>query len=728
MNIELSRRAFFKLTGITASGLVLAASPMRLLAGDKAEAFQPNAFVLIEPDNQITLWAPRPEMGQGTKTGLATVLAEELDIDVGTVKMRHATTESRFGYIGVGGSWGLQGRYKAMREAGATARMMLIAAAAKVWSLPPAACRVERGRVVNNTNNRQLSFGELASLAATLPVPEQVELKPVSRFRQVGTNVKRVDNADLVQGKTTFGLDVKMPGMVYATIERCPHPDGRLRAVEDSAARKVRGVLDVVKVTGTGFPHATPVRDGVAVIAEHHWATKQGRAALNIDWQPGKDARLTSRQLRADFSDNLDQGKQAFARGNSEAAFAAADSQMSATYTLPFVAHTAMETPNATAVVSEQGCEIWCGIQSASKLQAALAPMLGLDKEAIIIHPLLCGGSFGRRLEVEFAIEAAMLAKQLGKPVQVLWSREDDIRFGQYRTASTHKMAAAIKDGQITAFTEQAAILSVATQQGMDNAFKDGVDTYYSDGPEFLYGIDNLTMQQRIGEQAVPVGWWRGVSATNYAFAYECWLDELAAKLKRDPRELRLALLAQTQAKFTEKPEQVALYDRVISVVKTATDAANWSQPTGKGRGRGLACYTFGGRSPVANVVDVSFDSQGKLRIDKITIAVDCGMAVNPDLVRAQFEGGALFGLSSVLHQEITQADGQTQQSNFHDFPVCRMPETPEFDIHILPSDRDPEGVGEPCVMAIAPAVLNAVYDLTGKRYRSLPLKHTDLI
>jgi isoquinoline 1-oxidoreductase beta subunit len=515
--------------------------------------------------------------------------------------------------------------------------------------------------------------------------------------------------------------------MLYASIERCPHPDGKIKSFDASAAKKVNGVLDVLTIEGSGFPAAILVHAGVAVVATNHFAALKARKLLKITWQPGKDSQLSSADLTQDFSQKVSQpGNLAVSRGNVSQALAEADQTLEATYQLPFLAHAPLETPNATAVVSNDKCELWCGIQSASKLQGELERRLGMSKENIIINPLLCGGSFGRRLEVGFGVEAALLARQVKKPLQLLWSREDDMQMGLYRTASMHKMQAAISQGKVTAFYENAAILSVASQQGMTKAFKNGVDTYYSDAGDFMYGIANLQFEQHIADQALPVSWWRGVAPTNYAFAYESWIDELAAATGEDPLAMRINLLERMKAEYIQKPFDQDYYQRVIAVLNKVASAAGWRKQA-DGRAQGIACYVFGKRTAVAHVVDVSLTPSGKVKVDKITTAVECGLAVNPDIVRAQFEGGALFALSTVFGQAVTIKDGAVLEQNFDSFPVMRMAQTPQFEVHILPSERPPQGVGEPCVMAIAPAVTNAIFALNGKRIRQLPVKAEDL-
>ena len=721
MTIQLNRRDFLKMTGMSFSGLILASSPISALAAKDKDlaALKPDGFLLIDENNQVTFWAPRPELGQGTKTGLALVAAEELDYPYESLKLEHANTNAEFGYIGVGGSFGLQGSYKRVRETAARARLMLLQAAAAKWQVDVEQLSTKSGYIVHQASNKQAPYGEFVAAASNLTLPEKVQLKDVEQFSQIGTNAKRYDNQDIVKGKTQFGLDKKLPGMLYASIERSPTPNGRVETFNQQQLMAIPGVVQVMKLEGTGFPHANHVREGVAVLAESHWQALKARQSMNVSWKTGQD-KINSQQLSERMQSAVaTKGNEVLRKGDD--VFGVSDDLMEATYELPFLAHSPMETPNATAVVTGDRCEIWCGIQSGTRLQERLVEVLGLAKEQITVYPMLCGGSFGRRLEVEYAIEAAMLAQKSARPVQLLWSREDDMRLSQYRTASMHRMKAAFNRGELAGVGESSAILSIAGQQGMTNAFKNGVDTYYEDASFFLYGIDNLDFQQHIVEADMPVGWWRGVSATNYSVSYECWVDEIAHRLNQDPLEYRLTLLSRAKQQNAADERRLGLIERTIQVLEKVAEKTNWRKR--QGEGLGIACFSFGGRSPVATVVE-SKKVNNQIKIVKVTSAVECGVAVNPDIINAQFEGGTIFGLSSLFHQQITLDQGAVVQSNFHDFASCRMPETPEIETHILPSSRDPEGVGEPSLMTIAPAVLNSIYASTGKRFRSIPISY----
>lgn len=721
---QLNRREFFKLTGASVGGLILATYPLGVLgaSSDSNSKLKPSAYLSIDEQNQVTFWAPRPELGQGTKTGLTTVIAEELDFDVKLIKVEHANTGSEFGNIGVGGSYGLQGAYKRLRETAARAKLMIMQAAAIQWNVPLSELGAENGQVVHAKTKKKSPYGAFVSEASKFPVPEEVVLKSPEQFTHIGTNTQRYDNEAIVRGKTNFGLDIKMPDMLYASIERSPTPGGKIDKYNKEQLENTPGVTKVIELEGTGFPHENHMREGVAILTNNHWQAIKAREILQVSWNETGEP-LVQEQVNEKFSLAVSTtGNTVLEKGNATSAQTNADKTLEATYHLPFLAHSPMETPNATALVTKDSCKIWCGIQSATRLQTRLISVLGLKKEQIIIYPLLCGGSFGRRLEIEYAVEAAILSQKTGKPVQLLWTREDDLQFGQYRTASLHKMRATIKAGALTSFSENSAILSVAQQQGSEDAFKNGVDTYYEDATAFLYGIDNLDFQQNIVEADIPVGWWRGVSATNYSVSHECWIDELAHHLKIDPLAYRVQLLNKAVQQNNDDPKRLGLLKRTLHVLNEVAKVTQWQDKDKKGLG--IACFNFGGRSPVATVVESTLDGNNQIQIVKVTSVVDCGIAVNPDLIKAQFEGGTIFGLSSVFHQQITVNAGAIQQTNFHDYASCRMPETPAIETHILASTDNPEGVGEPSLMTIAPAVLNSIFAATGKRFRSLPIKY----
>lgn len=729
MITRLNRRDFFKLTGVSVSGLMLAMSPLSVLGKNATAKLKPNAFLLIDALNQVTFWAPRPELGQGTKTGLATVIAEELDYNVELINIEQANTQPEFGFIGVGGSYGLQGAYTRMRETAARAKLMIMQAAAAQWKVPLSELSTENGHVIHINKGKKSPYGTFVTEASKLPVPEEVSLKSPDQFSQIGTSTKRYDNQDIIQGKAAFGLDIKFPGMLYASIERSPTPRGKIQEYNKEQLTNTHAVSQIIEMEGTGFPHENHMREGIAILANSHWEALKARQALQVTWKAPEEP-LNQTQLEERLNHAVSTpGNTVLAKGDFTLAQSNADHALEATYHLPFLAHSPMETPNATAVVTEKSCKIWCGIQSATRLQQRLTSVLGLNKEQITIYPQLCGGSFGRRLEIEYAVEAAILSQKTGKPVQLLWTREDDIQFGQYRTTSLHKMQAAIKDDELVGFSENSAILSVAQQQGSKDAFKDGVDTYYEDASAFPYGIDHLDFQQNIVAADVPVAWWRGVSATNYSVSYECWIDELAHHLKKDPLDYRIQLLNKAMQLNTNDQKRTRLLERSIRVLEEVAKLTHWQEKSAnraeeKTKGRGVAYFNFGGRSPTATVIESAVDSNNQIKIIKVTSVVDCGIAVNPDLIKAQFEGGTIFGLSSVFHQQITINAGAIQQTNFHDYASCRMPETPAIETHILASTDNPEGVGEPSLMTIAPAVLNSIFAATGKRFRSLPIKY----
>jgi isoquinoline 1-oxidoreductase beta subunit len=723
-----SRRDFVKAAAAAGAGLTLAvyfqgcadgAPPAR--EGDLA----PNAFLRLSPDGTVTVIIGRSEMGQGAATGLAMILAEELDCDWSRVTFEQAPLgrayeNSLFRNFQVTGiSTSVRDGWGPMREAGAAARAMLVAAAASRWGVAVASCSTADGVVRNDTSGASLEYGALAQEAAALPVPRKVRLKDPKDFRIVGRTLDRLEGQAKVRGSAIFGIDVRVPSQVYASVERCPVMGGRVGSVTGEAeALAMPGVLRVVRL-----------EDRVAVVAERYWQAVKGRRKLEVTWEEGSAATLDTAGIDAMLDALLDGTERRVARktGDAESALASAATTVTARYDLPYLAHATMEPQNCTAWVHDGRVEVWAPTQFQAApwfsgeggARGVAASGAGVSTGDMTLHTTLLGGGFGRRLEVDYVAEAARIARELDRPVQVIWSREDDTQHDFYRPAAAHALTAALgRDGALVAWWHRIAAPSVARHWApswipdwalsLGGGLEHGVDTYAVEGgADMPYAVPNILVDWR--ELTVPVraGYWRSVGHSHTVFAVESFMDELAVAARQDPVEYRRALLG-------DDPRSLAVLD-------LAAERAGWGTPPAPGRGRGVAMFR-GYDSYVAQVAEVSV-TDGQVRVHRVTCAVDCGTAINPGLVAAQMEGGIVFGLSAALHGEITIARGRVVQSNFVDYPVLRMPEAPVVEVHLVPSAEPPGGVGEIAVPPIAPAVANAVFALTGQRVRRLPLR-----
>ncbi len=706
----------FVIPGVRAAGPAgpgMAGSADALAAG----AFAPNAFVRIGADNSVTVIAKHLEMGQGTYTGLATLVAEELDAAWEQVVVEGAPADaSRYNNLlwgptqGTGGSTAIANSFEQMRQAGAAARAMLVQAAAERWQVPATELTVKAGVVGHQASSRRASFGELAEAAARLPVPEQVRLKDPKDFTLIGKHVPRTDSVAKTTGSALFTQDVKLPGMLVAVVAHPPRFGATVRNIDDSAARAVPGVAEVVRIP-----------TGVAVLAGDYWTAKKGRDALKLDWDESAAYRGSSKGIVADYR-RLAATPGAVARrdGDAEGTLARADKVLEAEFVLPFLAHAAMEPMNCVMRLDAQGCEVWNGEQLHTGDQFALADLFGLKPEQIRIHMLYAGGSFGRRAnpQSDYVLETGHIVKAIGgrAPVKLVWSREDDMRAGHYRPLYLHRLRATPDaDGKPLAWAHRVVGQSIMAGTAFAQIMiKDGVDATSVEGASNLpYAIPHLDVDLHTtnAEVKVPVQWWRSVGSSHTAFSTEVFLDELAAAAGADPVAYRLALLAE--------------HPRHAAVLQLVAEQAGWSKPlpptqAGK-RGRGVAVHeSF--HSYVAQVVEVTVEADGSFRVDRVVCAVDCGIAVNPDVIRAQMEGGIGFGLAAALSGAITLEDGLVEQSNFHDYTVLRIDQMPAVEVHIVPSAEKPTGVGEPGVPPIAPALANALFAATGKRIRTLPI------
>ncbi len=720
---EPSRRGFLKATGTAGLGLVLG---VRLPSGGGALAaasergqppLQPDAFMRIAPDHTVTVLIKHIEFGQGTWTGLATLVAEELDADWSQIRAEAAPADARLynnlhwgPYQGTGGSSSIANAYLQMRTVGAAARAMLIAEAAERWGVPAGEIAIERGTVRHGGSGQEARFGDLAEAAARRPVPEDVTLKGPGDFRLIGGPVPRLDSRAKTRGEAVFTLDLKRPGMLTAVLTRPPRFGGKPARVDAAAALKVKGVVEVIE---------TP--RGVAVLAESTWPAIKGRDALAIDWDDSAAEKRSSADLMAEYRRIAEQpGLVARKDGDADAAMAAAARVIEADYEYPFLAHAPMEPLDCVIELSDGGCEIWTGSQLQTIDQYTAAEILGVVPEQVKINTMLTGGSFGRRAtpDADQVAEACFIAKAIGgrAPLKVVWTREDDIRGGRYRPMYFHRLRAGLDgEGRIIAWQHRIVGQSILRGTPFEDALvRNGVDQTSVEGANNLpYAIPHLTVDVHNTDVGVPVLWWRAVGSTHTAYSAETFLDEIAAATGRDAVDLRRELLRD--------------HPRHLGVLDLVAEKAGWGGPVAEGIVRGVAVHeSF--NSYVAQVADVRVGDDGKVRVERVVCAVDCGIAVNPDVIRAQMEGGIGFGLGAILHDEITLDQGRVEQSNFHDYVSLSVDEMPAVEVHIVPSAAAPTGVGEPGVPPIGPAVANAVFAATGKRIRTLPFARHNLL
>ena len=712
MTSNVTRRDFVE----TAAGLVIAFHlPPHATPARTAAPFSPNAWVRIGTDGVVTLTLDRSEMGQGSQTGLAMILAEELEADWTSVRLG-PMPENPAGWsrtMRTGGSAAIRSSWEPLRKAGAAAREMLIDAAASTWQVDRAACRAKRGAVVHTPSKRRLTYDKLVAKAAQLPVPKDPPLKDPKDFRLVGTRTRRLDTPSKVDGSAQFGIDVKVPGMLVASIERAPVLGGSIRSVNAEAAKALPGVRHVVELEASSWMGpkggwAAGCAAGVAVVADSYWQAVTARRALQIEWDAGDAGALSSESVRSQLAALAAQpAVVAQTIGDAAAALAGAAKRIEAVYEVPFVHHATMEPMNCTAHVRADGADIWAPTQNQEHAQKVAAQVTGLPLEQVRIHTMFSGGGFGRRLEPDFVSEAARVSKAVGAPVKVIWSREDDMRNGFYRPTSLNRFAAGLDaGGRLVAWTHRIAGTPLRLkfgplEKGMDDSLVDGA-------VDLPYAIPNLLVDQATLELArVPRGPWRSVGVSHNGFVTEAFLDEVAAAAGRDPFELRRELLR-------DKP-------RHRRTLELAADKAGWGTPLPAGRGRGIALAEWG-PTTCAEVAEVSVADDGAVTVHRVVCAVDCGQPVNVGQIEAQIQGGVVFGLSAALYGEITLAAGRVVQGNFDSYRVVRLPESPHVEVHIVPSSDPIGGTGEPGVPPIAPAVCNAIFAATGKRIRRLPI------
>ncbi len=715
-NPAIARRDFLKVSVAASGGLLIGfhfPGIGKLSAQQAAtSSFMPNAFVRIGTDERVTVIVNHSEMGQGVYTSLPMLLAEELDADWTKVGYESAPVDPKynhpaFGMQMTGGSSSVWSGLEQFRQAGAAARAMLIAAAAQQWNVDASSCRTESGAVLTGSD-RKLSYGHLAAAAAKLTPPAKVQLKDPKTFKLIGKPIKRLDTPDKLNGRVEFGIDVKLPGMLTAVIARPPIFAAKMKTVDDARARSMPGVRKIVAIPA-----------GIAVVADTFWQAKTARDALRVEWDEGSMRDFDTSKMMQDFRERAKTpGTSVRKDGDAEAAFAGAAKKLEAVYEVPYLSHLMMEPLNCTVDLKADSCEVWTGSQFQTIDRANAAKAAGLPPEKVQLHTTFLGGGFGRRANPasDFTVEAVHVAKAAGAPVKVIWTREDDMAGGWYRPAFLHAIAGGV-DASGNAVSWRSRLVGQSIMAGTpfaammmkgkayDPASVEGVD-------DLPYSIPNVTVESHQAEIAVPVQWWRSVGHSHTAFAVECFVDELAALAGKDPYQFRRALL-----------QKQPLH---LGVLDLAAQKAGWDKPLPPGMGRGIAVH-FAFASYSAHVAEVSV-KDNQVRVHRMVCAIDCGQYVNPNIIQAQAEGGAIFGASAALFQELTFANGRLQQTNFHTFPVMRINECPEIETHIVENNEKSGGIGEPGVPCAAPAIANAIFAATGKRIRKLPIRITEAV
>jgi len=699
----ISRREFVTAGVAAGAGLVIGFYLPH--GGSHPESFSPNAYLRITPDDKVTIVVARSEMGQGVHTALPMILAEELEADWKQIEIEQAGASTLFGDQSTGGSASIRTTWDPMRKAGASAREMLISAAALTWTVPRSACTADNGRIKHAPSGRSLSYGELVSKAATLPIPTDVPLKQNKDYKIVGQRLPRVDSPAKVKGEATFGIDYRLPGMKFAVLSRCPIIGGKVSAFDDKDSKKISGVSYVGKISDSA----------IAVVAGSVWGAMEGRRVLNITWDEGPNKNLNT----ADVVSSL---KQATSKKGASLYLAgdpakASGRHITAEYQLPLMAHAPMEPGNCTAYHQGSKCELWAPTQVPQDCRDSVAQAVGLDPDQVKVNVTLMGGGFGRRLEHDYAVEAALVSKAIGAPVKVIWTREDDMRSSTYRPASLHQLNATLDaSGFPIALTHRIIAPSITGQKGQPTPGNIDPDLPDEAGP--VYGIPNYSIEYVMTETPVPLGWMRSVYALQAAFALESFVDELAVGAGKDPLQYRLHLLAKDQDLLYQTNTWHTA--RMRGVLQPAAERAGWDKPLPAGRYRGIACFGCFA-SYMAEVVEISMEND-QPAVHRVVAVVDCGQVVNPSILEQQIQGGIVYGLANALRARITIEKGRVVQGNFDDYAPLRMNETPAVEVYYVPSVESPSGIGEPSVPPIAPALCNAIYAATKKRIRALPI------
>ena len=713
--VFINRRDFIKTISTAGAGLTLGfylpfKDRLRAEVSRFTVDFVPNIWVNEKPTSQVTLTVSESEMGQGVWTSLPMIIAEEMELDWTKVKVVQAPVdENYFGRfdMGTGGSSSIRTSWDKMRKAGAVAKDMLHEAATIEWSVSKADCFAENGFIVHRLTGEKINYGDLAHKASMLDVPKSVQLKNPDTFRIIGTDILRTDAPLKVNGTAQYAMDVNLPDMMYAFVERCPYFGGKLKTVDDRDSKKVKGVLDIIEI-----------ENGFAVVGTSTWAALQGRKKLKITWDKGSNKYPDSKSISEFFKKrSRKRGAKGRNEGNVKKALKDADRVIEAAYEVPFQAHATMEPMNCVVDYQSDQCQVWAPTQSPKDAKKRVREMTGLSDEKVIIHVPFLGGGFGRRAFNDFIEEGVEVSMKLKKPVKLIWTREDDMQHDYYRPASRHVLKAGLMDnGETIAWFHSVVAPSIFFGQMFKYPvpFKDKLDVVALAGAkEVAYGIPNIRVEYTSANTDIPVGWWRSVYDSQNAYANECFIDELANSLKIDPVDYRLRLLKQSP--------------RHTAVLKQAAQESDWGKPLKNNHYQGVSCHASFG-TYVAQIAEVSVNNEGSVHVHRVVCAVDCGQAVSPITIKAQMEGSIVYGLSATLNGEITIENGAVKQSNFHDFQVLRMDQMPTIDVHIIKSSEPPSGIGEPGLPPIAPAVANAVFSATGKRIRKLPIKAEDFL
>lgn len=724
-----TRRAFIQTLAVSGGALALGVSFLRADEA-KTTSFQPNAWLRIDPDGRVLIRIGKSEMGQGVRTSLPMIVAEELDVAMESVRIEQASPGADFKRLGTGGSSSVMSLWEPLRIAGASARTMLVAAAAARWNVSADALTTHDGFVLHAASNRKAGYGDLAADAAKQPAPEKPVLKERSAFRIVGTSKKRIDGREIVTGRATYGLDVRVPGMLYAVVAHAPQLAATVASFDGAEALKAPGVKKVVQIP-----------TGVAVVAENTWAALCGRDALRVTWNESPHAAFDSREHMRVLERAIDAPALTIRKdGEGRAAFGTVTKTIEATYHYPFAAHAALEPVSSTALVADDHATVWSATQTPNGVQAAAVQITGLPETAVTVNVLMMGGAFGRRLGVDFDREAIEIAKTMkGTPVQLVWSREDDMKHGYFQAASVHRMLAGLDpENRVVAWEHRKASSPHNARRvptASDKVNPETVRGWAWGVYDMPYFIAAAEMSYAVIDSPIPIGPWRSVYSPSSVFARECFIDEVAQQTNRDPIQLRLSLLGandpNVQPVLEVGGERIDRR-RMRKILETVAEKAKWSSPTKAGVARGVACNVFHTETYIAYAVEVSLlakPQEGMLpfRLERVVCAVDCGLAVNPLGVAQQVESGVLWSLSN-MKGEITARQGSIEQAYYSDFPVAMLPETPLIETHIVPiDDPTPHGLGEPTVCPLAPAVANALSRLVGRRIRRLPVRAADV-
>ena len=710
---NLSRRNFIRMSGMTGAALTIGYA-MPSIANEAAEIFtaqkaaeqgiELTAWISIDKTGKVTILNHRSEMGQGSFQAVPQMVAEELEVSLDNINISFAPGHpSKYGSQITGGSSTVRGAYKTLLQTGATAREMLIEAAAKKWNVNKNDCYAENGFVIHKPTGKKLGYGELVEDASKLTPPKEVKLKRREEYKIIGKPLARQDNPNKINGKAEFGLDVKLPGMLYAVIERSPRFKGKVKSFDDSATMKVAGVKKVLKTTAPVFAYE---REGVAVVADSLWAALEGRKALKVEWDDMRIERLSTEQLYARMKEDLK--KPALSQrtgGNADGVFQRTENKVEAMYETPYEAHACMEPLNCTAHVQGDKVEVWGPIQAPDWIQRDISGRLKLNPENVKVNMTFLGGGFGRKAFMDYTYEPVLLSKEMNAPVQVVWTREDDMTQGPFRPGAVYECKGSISDGRINSFIGKMAAQNM-DHQWSPNPDKTAFNSNTTEGflETYFESIPNYTFGDVPTESPIPIMWWRSVYSSTNGFAYESFMDELALKAGKDPLEFRMNHFSN---------------ERYRLLAEKLRDMSGWGSK-GKYQGYGVAiteCF----KSIVGEVVKVSKKADGKIKIDKVWTVMDCGWYVNPDIIRAQVEGSIVMGYGAAAVHEMHFMDGKAVETNFHQYKMPRISDTPEIEVHIMDNDEKPGGVGEPALPPFAPALCNAIFDLTGKRIRKLP-------